>query len=252
MRHLGAQQSDGRFRPPPGWKSASDFSGGGYTGADSAHFSDFFESIFGGTRSAHRSYSSDGQQRAFRMRGEDVHHKIALFLEEARDGVQRQINVLVPEVDEYGLVSHREKTLSVKIPAGVSQGQRIRLTGQGAPGIGGGESGDLFLEIEYAPHPYFTVDGKNIVLSLPVTSWEAALGATIEVPTLSGKVKLKIPKASSSGDKLRLKGRGLEGGDQIIVLKVTLPKKVSAAEEALYKQLAELETGFNPRVELGA
>lgn len=259
LRRLGAQQEDGRFRPPPGWRSAADFSEGGdfSGGVDSQQFSDFFESIFGGrgggSGTAHRSYSEDGTQRSFRMRGQDIHYKIALLLEEAQRGGQHQITLRVPEADEYGLVTHRDKTLNIKIPAGVTQGQRIRLAGQGAPGVGGAEAGDLFLEIEFAPHPYFSVDGKNIVLTLPVAPWEAVLGATVAVPTLSGKINLKIPKGSSGGDKLRIKGKGLAAttpGDQIVVLRVTLPKTHSTVAEALYQQLAEQESEFNPRAAL--
>ncbi len=254
LRAMGAQQADGRFRPPPGWRSAADFSEGGYTQADASHFSDFFESIFGSSGDAHRAYTSDGRQRSFRMRGQDIHHTLSLFLEEAQRGGPQQIALRIPESDEYGLVTHREKILNVKIPPGVAPGQRIRLAGQGAPGVGGGEPGDLFLEIEYAPHPHFSVDGKNILLTLPVTDWEAALGASVEVPTLSGKVKLKIPPGSSSGDKLRIKGKGLAGtapGDQFVILKVVLPKQHSDAAQALYKQLAEQEIVFSPRASLG-
>ena len=253
LRALGAQQADGRFRPPPGWRSAADFSGGGYTQADAEHFSDFFESIFGSGGGAHRAYTSDGRQRSFRMRGQDVHHTLSLFLEEAQRGGTRQITLRIPEADEYGLVTHREKTLNVKIPAGVAAGQRIRLAGQGAPGIGGGEPGDLFLEIEFAPHPLYAVDGRNILLTLPVSAWEAALGASVEVPTLDGRIKLKIPPGSSSGDKLRIKGRGLAGtppGDQFVTLKVVLPKQHDDAAQALYRQLAENESAFNPRAGL--
>ncbi|HET8710933.1 MAG TPA: DnaJ domain-containing protein, partial [Spongiibacteraceae bacterium] len=148
LRALGAQQADGRFRPPPGWHSAADFSEGGYTHADASHFSDFFESIFGSRGNAHRTYTSDGHQRSFRVRGQDIHYKLSIFLEEALHGGQQQITLRVPEADEYGLVTHREKTLNVKIPPGVMPGQRIRLAGQGAPGIGGGDAGDVFLEIE--------------------------------------------------------------------------------------------------------
>jgi len=251
LRQHGARQNDGSFRPPPGWKSASDFSEGERGGA---HFSDFFESIFGGAGTAHRSYSQEGGQRNFRMRGRDLHHKIAIFLEEAQHGGQHQISLRIPETDEYGLVSHRDKTLNIKIPAGITQGQNIRLTGQGAPGIGGAEAGDLYLEIEFAPHPHFSVEGKNIILNLPITPWEAALGATAEVPTLNGKVNLKIPKGSSSGDKLRIKGKGLTGqpaGDQLVILRITLPKQHSSEAEALYQQLAEQESTFNPRAALG-
>lgn len=256
LRRYGAAGPDGEFRPPPGWQSAAGFSGGGYTGADAQHFSDFFESIFG----AGAASTSRGRRRGravFRRHGDDIHHRIALFLEEVQHGVQRQIHLTIPTVDASGRVVQREKTLSVKIPPGVMPGQRIRLAGQGEPGEGGAPAGDLFLEVEFAPHPRFSVDGRNIVLTLPLTAAEAALGTTVEVPTLSGNVKLKIPKNSTSGDKLRLRGKGLAGdpangippGDQLVVLKVVLPKHHSEAAAALYRQLAEQEADFDPRAE---
>ena len=253
LRKLGAAGADGNFQPPPGWQSTAEFSGGGYTGADAEHFSDFFESIFGAAGAAQRGYSADSEPRGFRRRGEDLQHTLSLFLEEAHRGVQRQIKLAIPATDEYGRTTAREKTLSVKIPAGVVQGQRIRLSGQGAAGVGGAPAGDLFLEVELAPHPYFSVDGKNIILTLPISVSEAALGATLAVPTLDGNVNLKIPKGSSSGDKLRLKGKGLAGdvaGDQLVILKVVLPKQHTEAAEALYRQVAEQESTFNPRAEL--
>lgn len=250
LRRYGAAGADGEFRPPPGWQSAAGFSGGGYTGADAQHFSDFFESIFGATGAAEA-----GRRRGravFRRHGDDIHHKVSLFLEEAHQGVQRQIRLTVPTVDASGRLVPREKTLNVKIPAGVVPGQRIRLAGQGEPGEGGAPAGDLFLEVEFAPHPRFSVDGRNIVLTLPLTAAEAALGTSVEVPTLDGNVKLKIPKNSTSGDKLRLKGKGLAGdppGDQLVVLKVMLPKHHTDAATALYRQLAEQEADFDPRAD---
>jgi curved DNA-binding protein len=249
LRKYGTAQAEDGFRPPPGWQSGADFSGGGYTGADAEHFSDFFESIFGAGGAAQRGYG----ERNFSSRGADLQHKISLFLEEAYRGVQRQIALSVPEIDANGRRQLRERILNVKIPAGVTAGQRIRLAGQGGAGSGGGTAGDLFLEIEFAPHPYFSVDGKNIILTLPVTAAEAALGTTAAVPTLAGKVNLKIPKGSSSGDKLRLKGKGLTGdpaGDQLVILKIVLPKQHAAAAENLYRQIADLETNFNPRAQL--
>jgi curved DNA-binding protein len=250
LRTQGAQQPDGGFRPPPGWQSAGDSYEGSFSGDDARQFSDFFESLFGRARAGRRGFTGEGGARGLRMRGQDIHHTISLFLEEAYRGCEQQIRLLVPEVDETGRVSHREKTLNIRIPPGVTPGQRIRLAGQGAPGIGGGEAGDLFLEVQFAPHPYFSVDGRNILLTLPVASWEAALGATVEVPTLGGKVKLKIPGGSSSGDRLRIKGKGLAGrpaGDQLVVLKICLPQHHSAATQSLYRQIAAQESAFNPR-----
>lgn len=253
LRRYGAVGPDGEFRPPPGWQSAAGFSGGGYTGADAEHFSDFFESIFGaaGAETGGHGFSRRGRA-VFRRHGDDIHHTISLFLEEAHKGVQRQIRLTVPTVDSNGRAVPQEKTLNVKIPAGVTQGQRIRLAGQGEPGEGGAPAGDLFLEVEFAPHPRFSVDGRNIVLTLPLSASEAALGTTVAVPTLSGNVNLKIPKNSTSGDKLRLKGKGLAGdppGDQLVILKVVLPKQHTEAAAALYRELAEQEADFDPRAD---
>ena len=254
LRKLGARGGDGNFRPPPGWESAAGFGGGGYTEADARHFSDFFEEIFGRSGQAHRDYGRGGQQRHFRMRGEDIHFRLALFLEEAYKGGERQIQFQVPEADEHGRMKYRQKTLNVKIPAGIGAGQHIRLKGQGAPGIGGGEAGDLFLEIELAPHPLYSVDGKDLTLTLPIAPWEAALGATVKVPTLDGTVNLKIPPNAQSGQKLRLKARGLPGkpaGDQYVVLQVVMPTDLNPKAKELFEQLAT-EASFNPREKLEA
>lgn len=254
LRKLGARGRDGHFQPPPGWESAAGFGGGGYTEADARHFSDFFEEIFGRSGQAHRDYGQTGQQRHFRMRGEDIHYRLALFLEEAFQGGERQIQFQVPVAGERGEVKYRQKTLNVKIPAGMSAGQHMRLKGQGAPGIGGAEAGDLFLEIELAPHPRYSVEGKDLTMTLPIAPWEAALGATVKVPTLEGAVNLKIPASSQTGQKLRLKGRGLPGkpaGDQIVVLQVVMPTTLNPAAKDLFEQLATT-AAFNPREKMEA
>ncbi|MDI9244554.1 DnaJ C-terminal domain-containing protein [Marinobacter sp. CHS3-4] len=253
LRKYGAK-GDGSFDPPPGWQSASGFGGGGYTEADARQFSDFFEEIFGGGRGAAEGFGGfGGRRQSMRMRGEDVHSRLALFLEEAYQGCDKQVSFNVQEVNDQGQLVQRRKTLNVKIPAGMKEGQHIRLKGQGAPGIGGGDAGDLFIEVEYAPHPHFTVEGQDILVTVPVTPWEAALGATITVPTVTSKVSLKVPKGSSGGRKLRLRGKGLPGkhpGDQIVVLQIVMPDRHSEKAEELYKELAEEEKQFNPRSKL--
>lgn len=252
LRKYGARGADGSFRPPPGWQSATEFGDGDFTGADAAHFSDFFDAIFGRGGTAHRHYRTDGRQSGFSMRGEDLHQPIALFLEEAYQGVEKSLRLRVPEVDERGLITHRERTLKVKIPAGVNDGQHIRLRGQGGPGIGGGSPGDLYLEIRIAPHPHFRVQERDIYLDLPLAPWEAALGAEVEVPTLAGKVKMKIPAGSREGQRLRLKGKGLAGkpaGDQYVVLSIAMPPKVTDSSRKLFEELAKA-VPFNPRAHL--
>lgn len=248
LRQMGARANDGSFRPPPGWESAAHFSDGGFTQADAAAFSDFFEQIFGRHGDAHRTYRG-GRQSSFRMHGEDVHLSLALLLEEAYHGGEKQISYQVPEVDSHGLINHRTKTLKINIPAGISQGQHLRMKGQGAPGIGGGQPGDLLIEIQLAPHPRYRVDGKDLITQVPVAPWEAALGCNIEVPTLAGNVKLKIPANSQAGSKLRLKGRGMPGktpGDLIVTLTLVMPKQQTERSKKLFEELAE-ELDFNPR-----
>ncbi|MGI0116718.1 DnaJ C-terminal domain-containing protein [Zooshikella sp. RANM57] len=251
LKQLGARGRDGSFQPPPGWQSASHF----HEAFDGdSQFSDFFEAIFGQHGSARRHYSSQGFQQTIKMRGDDIHHRIGLFLEEAYKGCQRTLQFQAPEADNQGLITHRTKTLNVKIPAGVTQGQHIRLKGQGASGIGGGPNGDLFLEIELAPHPLFHAEGKDIFLNVPVTPWEAALGSAITIPTLGGKVSLKIPAGAQSGQRFRLKGRGLPGtppGDHYAILQLAQPAHHSDKAKALYQQLAQEESHFNPRQKLG-
>ncbi len=253
LRKYGAK-GDGSFQPPPGWQSASGFGGGGYTEADASQFSDFFEEIFGGARRGGGSSGAGGGFRQSRkMRGEDVHARLALFLEEAFNGCDKQVSFTVHDADEHGRVMPRQKTLKVKIPAGMRDGQHIRLKGQGAPGMGGGEPGDLFIEVELAPHPHFAVEGHDVLLTVPVAPWEAALGATITIPTMAGKVNVKVPQGTTSGRKLRLKGKGFPGkhpGDQIVILQVAMPEQHSPEATKLYEKLAELEKGFNPRNKL--
>ncbi|TCO78486.1 DnaJ C-terminal domain-containing protein [Chromatocurvus halotolerans] len=254
LRKYGAN-ADGSFEPPPGWHSASGFAGGGYTDSDAQHFSEFFEEIFGGARAGGFSAGAGprGSHRQRSMRGEDVHARLALFLEEAFHGCEKQVSFTVHEPDPNGRLVSRQKTLKVKIPAGMREGQHIRLKGQGGPGTGGAEPGDLFIEVQLAPHPHFTIEGRDIVVAVPIAPWEAALGATVTVPTVGAKVNLKVPKGSTSGRRLRLKGKGLPGkhpGDQIVILQIAMPHRHSTDAEKLYEQLAEAEKDFNPRSRL--
>lgn len=258
LRKYGARP-DGSFEPPPGWQSASGFGSGGYTEADAAQFSDFFEEVFGGggraggfTRGGFGG-SRGGFGYKMHARGEDVHARLALFLEEAFHGCEKKVSFTVHEPDQQGHIVARTKTLNVKIPAGMREGQHLRLKGQGSPGIGGDEPGDLLLEIELAPHPTFAVEGRDVLVTVPITPWEAALGASIVVPTVGSKVNVKVPKGSSSGRKLRLKGKGFPGkhpGDQIVILQIVMPERHAPEAEKIYERLAEAEKQFNPRVKL--
>ena len=246
---LGANWKAGQeFHPPPDWDAGFEFSGGGFTGADSSAYSDFFESLFGqGFRQAHAG------THHYQRRGEDHHAKVLIDLEDAYHGAARGIVLHTPTVDAQGHVITRERTLNVKIPRGVKQGQQIRLSGQGASGHAGAPAGDLYLEIEFKPHRIYRVDQRDIYLDLPVSPWEAALGASVKTPTPAGVIDLKIPAGSKSGNKLRIKGRGIPGnpsGDIYVVLKIVLPDADTDEAKALYEQMKE-RMNFNPRAGLG-
>lgn len=232
---LGANWKAGQdFRPPPDWDSGFEFSGSGFGDTGASGFSDFFETLFG---RGFRAGRSAREQATFRERGEDHHARIVIDLEDAYKGATRNIALQAPRVDGAGRVTTRKRTLNVRIPKGVRQGQRIRLTGQGSPGFGGGPAGDLYLEVAFDSHAIYTVEGRDVYLDLPITPWEAALGAKIKAPTPAGPVDLTIPKGTASGRKLRLKGRGIPGdppGDLYAVMKVTVPPADSDEAAALY------------------
>ena len=175
-------------------------------------------------------------------------------LEEAYQGGTRSITLQVPQLDAQGRVSTREHRLNVAIPKGIRAGQYIRLAGQGAPGHGQGKAGDLYLEIEFRPHPHYRVENADVYLDLSVAPWEAALGATVKTPTPGGIVELKIPAGSTTGRKLRLKGRGIPGktpGDFFVVLQIVTPPADDETDQTLYRKMAEQFRSFNPRAKLG-
>ena len=236
------------FNPPPNWDAGFEFNGGGFTGGNDADYSDFFESLFG------RGFGSAQQSSRHNSRGEDHHAKVVIDLEDAYLGATRSISLLTPQLDNNGQVINKQRTLNVKIPKGVKQGQRIRLSGQGSAGMGvGTPAGDLYLEIEFKAHNIYRVEGHDIYLNLPVTPWEAALGATIKVPTPNGQVDLKIAQGTPSGRKLRLKGRGIPGkipGDLYVITKITLPPADSTKAKDLYHKM-EQELPYNPRSAMG-
>jgi curved DNA-binding protein len=240
-------KSQQEFRPPPEWGQQfggfqfhSDFGGGG--GAASG-FSDFFDSLFGGGFTRGRA---GGARREFKARGQDVHSKIAISLEDAFNGTTQTIRLQIPEINQQGMQHFTTKTLKVKIPQGIATGQQIRLTGQGGEGVGGGPNGDLYLEITFRPHHLFNVEGKDVYLTLPLTPWEAALGAKITIPTLAAKVEMKVPVGTQSGTKMRLKGKGFPGGDQYVTFQIKVPVPQNEQERQLYATMAR-DMNFNPR-----
>jgi len=245
---------DGGFRqPPPGWDDGYEFRRGPAQGpADHADFSEFFSSIFG-NRGGTAQRGGDGAP--YRERGEDHHAAIEISLEDALHGAERQLSLRAQEIDAQGRPRLVDRTLDVKIPAGVRPGQYIRLAGQGLPGHGGEPAGDLYLEVRIAPHPRYRIEGHDLTMTLPVTPTEAALGAQVTVPTPGGgHVDVTIPKGARNGMKLRLKERGLPGktpGHLYLLLEIVLPPADSDAARAAYEQLAKAAP-FNPREHLGA
>ena len=249
--HIGTRWQEGQeFRPPPDWNAGFEFSGGGFDEA-SGHYSDFFEELFGRAGMGSSFHGRRGGR--MRAKGEDHHAKIMINLEDSFTGAVQTITLQLTEVDETGRIVAQPHTLNVRIPKGIMAGQSIRLARQGGQGMGGGPRGDLYIEVAFHPHPLFRADKKDIYLELPITPWEAALGATVPVPTLDGRVEMKIPPGSQSGQKLRLKNRGLPGttaGDQFVVLKVVVPRADSEAAREIYKKMAAVMP-MNPRSALG-
>ncbi len=242
------------FEPPPNWDSGFEFNGGGYTETDSSQFSDFFESLFGARERTGAQGPFTGQHTRYSGKGQDLHAKIVITLEDSYHGRKQSLTLQRPTVNESGHVFTRPHTLQVSIPKGITEGQQIRLAGQGAEGIGGGTNGDLFLEVAFAKHPYFVPENRDITLTLPISPWEAALGATVAVPTLGGTVELKIPPNSQTGKKLRLKGRGLSSakmsGDQYVILAIMVPAPANNQDRELYNTMKKAMP-FNPRSHLG-
>jgi curved DNA-binding protein len=259
---LGSNWKAGQdFRPPPDFGGGFEFrgrpSGGSAGGYDS--FSDFFSSLFGqgfnqgagGSPFEQPPFGSGagGGRRRAPARGRDHHARIDIDLEEAFRGGNRTFELKRPQVDDEGLLQMRKHTVKVTIPPGITQGRQLRLAGQGEESPNGGEPGDLFLEVNIRPHPNFELEGRDVTTTLPLAPWEAALGATVPVPTLGGAVEMRIPAGAQSGQKLRLRGRGLPGnppGDQFVQLKVVLPPADSPKARELYEQMKR-ELSFDAR-----
>ena len=264
---LGRNWKSGQdFTPPPGW--------GGFEGASSGpggirfdfggtsgggDFSDFFSALFGdlgGGRSARgrrgggpfggfSSYGAGPEEEAFAPRGQDFEANLTLTLEELLSREPKSLTLQVPQVRPDGDVEHQSRTFQVRIPAGATDGTRIRLSGQGAGG------GSLYLNLRVAPHPVFQLNGHDLDLVLPIAPWEAALGAKIRIPTLEGRAALTIPPGTQGGARLRLPGKGLPDkhgsrGDIFVNVRIAIPDRPTPREKALFEQLAR-ESSFQPR-----
>ncbi|HEX4942884.1 MAG TPA: DnaJ C-terminal domain-containing protein [Usitatibacteraceae bacterium] len=246
---LGSGYQPGQdFRPPPDWERQfhrGDSSGDGGFSFDGVDLSDLFANFGGSSR---RGGPGRG---AMPIPGADYEVSVHLSLEEAHRGTQVDLNLSVPEADGEGRVRHVAKTVKARIPKGATDGQRLRLRGQGGKGANGGRNGDLYLNILLHPHPLFRPTGHDLYLDLPLAPWEAALGASIDVPTLSGTVSLKVPPGTPSGRKLRFAGRGLAKpgggeGDLYAIVQIVNPTVLGERERALFGELAQA-SHFDPR-----
>jgi curved DNA-binding protein len=265
---LGSEWKTGeQFRPPPDWGGGFEFRGGprrGRAGAgaragarqteefeEAEGYSDFFSSLFGA-----RGFSGGGGSNPFGGAGaraaRDHHARVDIDLEEAYAGTVRTLELKRPDLKPDGTLDLKTHTVRVTIPAGVTEGQLIRLAGQGEQSTGGGKPGDLYLEVHIKPHRLFQLEGRDVTLTLPIAPWESALGATVTVPTLGGGVEMRIPPNSQSGQKMRLRGRGLPGptpGDQYIQLKLVVPPANTPEARGVFEEMKQ-KLDFNPRADL--
>jgi len=243
---LGKNHQPGQdFRPPPGWDAGFEFSEHGRSGAEAADFSDFFAEIFG------RMGRGPRRGGAAHAQGNDHHARILLDLEDAFSGATRQITLRAPKLDGEGRLTLQEHTLEVSIPKGIREGQVIRLAGQGEPGVGDGKPGDLLLEVQFKPHARLRTDGRDLLLTLPVAPWEAALGAVVRVEVPGGALDVRIPAGAQTGRQLRVRGKGLPAdppGDLLLDIRIVAPPATTPKAKELYETMAR-EMPFDPRKE---
>ncbi|AER67322.1 chaperone DnaJ domain protein [Thermovirga lienii DSM 17291] len=238
---LGSGWQHGQeFTPPPGWEEIFNFGTRRSSKGAGSFFSDFFEAFFGD--SAFFSQSPFETSTRTTIKGQDIEAPLELTLEEVLKGGKKKISINI---------GGQQKTLEVTIPKGVTEGSRLRLASQGAPSPTGGPPGDLYLRVHIKPDPRFGVNGHDLTMRLDLAPWEAALGSTVTIPTLTGTVQLKVPPGTQSGQVLRLRGKGLPkrtggNGDLLATVRIVVPKNLTEKERALFEELAK-ESPFNPR-----
>ena len=253
---LGANYKAGQeFQPPPDW-AGSQPERGGYTQSfqdgDGQDHSAFFDSLFRGMGRG-QGAGQQSSHEAFDMHGQDQHAKIQIDIEDSYKGATRTLQLRVQVAGSDGRPRLDDRTIEFVIPKGIRAGQHIRLAAQGGPGMGRGSPGDLYLDVEMLPHPLYRTDSYDVLMDLPISPWEAALGAEVVAPTPTGQVEIKIPAGSINGRKLRVKGRGLPGktpGDFYFVLKITQPIASSDADKKAYADLQAAFMTFNPRTQI--
>lgn len=252
---MGAYQPGQDFRPPPGWGERFGASGGfgGNAGFEDLGDLDLFDILAGlGARGGFRGGGGAPGARP----GQDAEVTVTVGVDDLLRTTEIEIPLSFTQMQPDGRLQRVTRTTKVRIPKGASDGQRLRVPGKGAPGQGGGPAGDLYLNISLRPHDLFKVTGHDLYLEVPVTPWEAALGASVDIPTLAGRVTLKVPAGSRAGQKLRVRGRGLprpksdENGDLYAVLQVVTPSALSEREKELYRELAQASS-FDPRAHFG-
>ncbi|ATW26507.1 DnaJ C-terminal domain-containing protein [Candidatus Formimonas warabiya] len=245
---LGANWKAGQdFTAPSGWENMQDHFGQDgsreFHFSGSGDFSDFFEMLFGRAAPGRGFYDYAGEKRNWSRKGQDQESELTVSLEEAYFGGTRTVGLHILEEQPDGTVATNRKEIQVKIPPGIKEGSRIRLKGQGSPGLNGGPAGDLFFRIKIAPHDKFTVEGFDLKTNIEISPWEAILGAKIKVPTMEGWAAINIPPGTQNGQRFRLRGKGLvqgtEKGDLYAVAKVIIPRDLSQEEKGLVEQLAK-------------
>lgn len=228
---------------PPNWDTGFEFSGNGFDNTSNPYNSEFFEEIFG------RQARNQAHQKNH-AKGQDHHAKVMIDLGDSYHGAKKSISLKLPIQSANGPIKMQDRILDVTIPKGIYAGQHLRLSGQGSPGIGTGNAGDLYLEIAFKPNARYRTDSRDVFMDLPVTPWEAALGATISLPTPDGSVELKIPAGSSANRKLRLKQRGIPGeprGDLFVVITIVTPPADTDEAKSAYLAMADA-FHFDPRL----
>jgi curved DNA-binding protein len=239
---LGSYRPGQDFRPSPDWQQR--FGETRFT-FDNLDLSDLFAAFTG--RAARGGTGP--------IQGEDYEVAVQIALEDAYSGTELTLNLTATEHDDEGFIHRVPKTLKVRLPKGVTDGQRLRLSGKGGKGLNGGDDGNLYINISLRPHPLFRVSGHDLYIDLPLAPWEAVLGATVQVPTLGGKVRLKVPAGSRTGQQLRIANRGLPkphagAGDLRATVQIVVPTEISDREKELYQALAE-NSRFDPRAHFG-
>jgi curved DNA-binding protein len=251
---LGSYNPGQDFRPPPGWEQQFNQGGGGGFSFDDLDLADLFASLRGGGA---RGFTG-GRGRArpdMPIPGEDFEVAAEITLEQAFRGSMLEMSLQMPEYDEQGMLRRVPKNIKARIPPGVSDGERLRLRGQGGKGINGGRDGDLYINVSLRPHPIYRVSGRDLYVELPLAPWEAVLGTSVELPTLGGPVRLKIRPGTQSGQQLRLSKKGLpkpgNEGDLYAVVQIAVPHTVTDEEKAEYEKLAQTSK-FDPRAHLNS